>query len=63
LPVGFYVREGPAEVVEGRVRFTAIPPRAKWPIRVSVVAFQTGHDSSPSVREADAVERTFMIEP
>ncbi|HEX4351114.1 MAG TPA: hypothetical protein VH251_12035, partial [Verrucomicrobiae bacterium] len=40
--VYFYVREGPAEMVGDTLRFTKIPPRAKFPVKVAVVAWQLG---------------------
>lgn len=62
LPVYYYVREGPAEVDDnGQLTFTAIPPRAKYPIAVTVVAWQWGRSAEPRVMTADPVERTFMI--
>ena len=42
VPVYYYVREGPAEVAGGILKFTALPPRAKFPVRVTVVAWQYG---------------------
>ena len=63
LPVGYYVLEGPAEVEGGRLYFTAIPPRAKLPIRVTVVAWQSGRLAEPRVRAAARVERGFRLLP
>ncbi|MEY4487735.1 MAG: hypothetical protein RIQ79_243, partial [Verrucomicrobiota bacterium] len=34
LPVRYFVREGPAEVVGDTLRFTALPPRAKFPATI-----------------------------
>lgn len=63
LPVAYYVLEGPA-VVEGRtLRFTAIPPRAKLPLEVTVVAWQFGRSAEPRVNTAPRVERTFHLLP
>ena len=49
MPVYYYVREGPAEIEghgEGAVlKFTAIPVRAKFPLAVTVVAWQWGRGS------------------
>jgi hypothetical protein len=60
-PVLFYVREGPAEIEGNTLRFTAIPPRAKFPLRVAVVAWQLGRDAPPALSDAAPVERTFAI--
>lgn len=59
LPVSYFVREGPAEVVDGQLRLTPIPPRSRFPIRVSVVAWQYG--LCDSVQSAQPVERIFYI--
>ena len=71
-PVYFDVREGPVEVLpllvkgaEGRdgaiLRFTKIPPRAKFPIRVTIVAWQYGRTVEPRLKSAEPVTRTFFI--
>lgn len=59
LPVSYFVREGPAVVVDGQLQFTPIPPRSRFPIRVSVVAWQYG--LCDSVQSAEPVERIFYI--
>lgn len=61
LPVHFYVKEGPAEVENGRLVFSKIPPRAKFPVKVSVVAWQYGKMSEPKIQTATPVERSFLI--
>lgn len=62
VPVYYYVREGPAEVDdEGALTFTNIPPRAKFPIKVTVVAWQWGRSIEPKLKTAEPVERTFLI--
>ena len=62
LPVSYYVREGPAEIVGDTLKFTAIPPRAKFPLRVTIVAWQQGRSSVPKIQTAERMERTFLIE-
>jgi hypothetical protein len=61
VPVSYYVREGPADVANGTLRFTAVPPRAKFPVRVTVVAWQYGRASEPCLRTAEPVERAFSL--
>jgi hypothetical protein len=61
LPVEYYVLEGPAEVEGDTLRFTRVPPRAKLPLKVTVVAWQFGRFTEPRVRAAGRVERTFQI--
>ena len=60
--VRFFVREGPAEVDGTTLRFTAIPPRAKFPVKVTVVAWQLGRSRAPQLQAAPLVERTLQIQ-
>lgn len=59
LPVSYYVLEGPAEIDGDTLRFTAIPPRAKFPIKVTVVAWQWG--LSAKMKTAVPVERSLLL--
>jgi len=61
VPVYYYVREGPAEMEGDTLRFTAIPPRAKYPIKVTVVAWQYGRSVEPKLKSAEPVVQTFSI--
>jgi hypothetical protein len=78
LPVQYFVREGPAQVVYtsagAKLKFTQIPPGTKYPMKVTVVAWQWGRDAglaariaAPSplpgqtVSTATPVENTFYI--
>ncbi len=61
MKVRFYVREGPAEIIGDELRFTAIPRKARFPITVSVVAWQWGRDREPTVQSAEPVIQTFRI--
>jgi hypothetical protein len=62
VPVHYYVREGPAEIDDdGTLRFTPIPPRSRYPISVTVVAWQWGRSIEPLLQSAKPVERTFLI--
>ena len=61
LPVQFYVEYGPAIVRDGKVVFTAIPPRSQFPIEVKVVAWQWGRPSEPKVQTASLVKQTFRL--
>lgn len=61
--VYYFVREGPALVHNGELRFTPPPPRAKLPIRVTVVAWQYGRTVDPKLQSAEPVERSFFILP
>lgn len=61
LPVGVFVREGPAFVRDGVLHLTPLPPRAKFPVRVTLVAWQPGRSAEPRVRAAPPVERSFLL--
>ena len=61
LPVQFFVQAGPAIVRDGKLVFTAIPPRSAFPVEVTVVAWQWGRASEPKVKTADLVAQTFRI--
>jgi hypothetical protein len=61
LPVRYFVREGPAEIDGDTVRFSQLPPRAKFPITVTVVAWQFGRATDPKIQSAEPVEKTFVL--
>jgi hypothetical protein len=61
LPVGFFVREGPAEIDGDTLRFTKIPPHAKFPVKVTVVAWQFGRGVEPKFQSVEPVFREFFI--
>jgi hypothetical protein len=60
LPVYYYVREGAAEIIGRNVVLTKIPPRAKLPHKVTIVAWQYG--IAGKIQTAEAVEQSFEIE-
>lgn len=59
LPVSYYIKEGPAEIEGDQIVFTPIPPRSKFPVKVTVVAWQYG--IAGKVQTAEPVERNFYI--
>ena len=61
VPVYYFVREGPAEIDGDVLKFTPVPPRAKFPVKVTVVAWQYGHSSEPKLKNADPLERSFNL--
>ena len=67
LKVSYYVLDGPAEVDGDLLTFTPIPPRAKFPVRVTVVAWQHGSPGTSvtqapgKVKTAAPVTREFVI--
>ncbi len=62
-PVHYYIREGPAELDRDTLHLTAIPPRAKFPVKVTVIAWQWGRSLDPKLKTAEPVEQTFSIVP
>lgn len=63
LPVQFFVRAGPAVIHSDRLVLTAIPPRSKLPLAVTVAAWQWGRAYEPAVQTAEIVERRFQVGP
>jgi len=61
LPVRFYVESGPAVVEGDKLVFTRIPPRAAFPVQVTVAAWQWGRRSEPQVQTAKIVRQSFTI--
>jgi hypothetical protein len=59
--VYYTVREGPAEVAGDTLQITAVPPRAKFPVKITVVAWQYGRSNEPKLKSAEPVERTCFI--
>tara|TARA_R110002050_G_scaffold81133_1_gene173425 strand:+ start:33947 stop:35560 length:1614 start_codon:yes stop_codon:yes gene_type:complete len=62
LPVYFYIKEGPAEIENGRLVFHKIPPRTKFPVRVTVVAWQYGLSGENKIQSAKPVEQILFIQ-
>lgn len=59
--VRYYVREGPAQIEGDRLVFTLLPPRARLPVAVTVVAWQWGRGIEPKLQSAEPVSRTFYL--
>lgn len=61
LPVRYFVREGPADVEGDTLRLNPVPPRTKFPVAVTVVAWQYGRSAEPSVQTAEPIAATLLI--
>jgi hypothetical protein len=61
MPVYYYVLEGPAELNGNKLSFTKIPPKAKFPVKVTVVAWQYGLSGTTKLQSAEPVVRSFYI--
>lgn len=59
LQVCYYVKEGPAEIRGNELVFTKIPPRATFPLKVTVVGWQYGLKGK--VQSAAPLERSFFV--
>lgn len=63
LPVRYFVREGPAEVKgDDTVELLPLPPRARFPVKVTIGAYQWGRTAAPQVQSAVPEFREFLIE-
>jgi hypothetical protein len=61
MPVYYYVKEGPAEIKDNQLIITKIPPRSKYPVKVTVAAWQYGRSIEPKIKSATPVFMTFYI--
>jgi len=61
MPVSFFVKSGPVTIRNNHLSVNKIPPRTKFPILVTVVAYQWGRNKSPAIKTAKQVERSFQI--
>jgi hypothetical protein len=61
LPVYYYLLEGPAEVNGNNLYFKRLPPRSKYPVKVTVVAWQYGRSEEPKIKTAEPVMQIFFI--
>lgn len=61
MPVAFFVQSGPAEIRGNELIITKIPPRSKFPVKVTVVAYQWGRNRKPFIQSAKPIERDFYI--
>jgi len=61
LPVEYYIKTGPVELVGNKLIFTEIPPRSAFPVKVTVVAYQWGRSIAPHYKSATPREQSFYI--
>lgn len=61
MPVYYYVKEGPAYIDNNTLIVTGIPPKSKFPVKITVVAWQYGRSTEPKVKSAQPVEQSFYI--
>ena len=61
LPVSWFVVTGPAIVNGNQLILTKIPLRSKYPIAITVAAWQWGRNTEPKVKTAEIVKQTFWV--
>ncbi|MFA9193367.1 hypothetical protein AAGV33_03040 [Flavobacterium sp. FBOR7N2.3] len=59
VKVSYYVKEGPVYIKDNILHFTKIPPRTKFPIKATVVAWQYG--IAGILQSAQPIEQSFFI--
>jgi CubicO group peptidase (beta-lactamase class C family) len=61
LPVNYYVVAGPAIIDGDTLRLTEIPIRSRYPVKVTIVAYQWGRMTAPKIQSAIPVTRDFYL--
>ena len=61
LPIYYYIKEGPAIVKDNQLLLDGIPPRAKFPIKLTIVAWQYGRGIAPLIKTATPVEQVVYM--
>jgi len=61
LPVVYYISSGPAYVENGIIKFTPVPIKSKYPVKVNIVAYQWGRTTGTLYQSAVSVEQIFYI--
>jgi hypothetical protein len=62
LAAEYYVVAGPAVVDGQTLRIVEVPAKTRYPVKVTVVAYQWGRTIEPLHRSAEPIEQTFLIE-
>lgn len=63
LPVRYYVESGPAVIEGDMLKLAEMPKRAKWPLRIAVVAYQYGSAVEPLTKSAEPEKQVVLVEP
>ena len=61
LPVSYYVKDGPALIVGNKLKIASVPPSARFPVKITVVAWQYGSVKNPQIQSAESVEQSFFL--
>jgi hypothetical protein len=61
-PVSYFVKSGPAVIEGDTLKLAEVPARAKYPIAITVGAYQWGSAVEPFVQSAKPVLQTVLLE-
>ena len=61
MSVSYFIKQGPVLLQGNELVFTKIPPKAKFPVKVTVVAWQYGTSSGEKIQSAQPIDRSFYI--
>ncbi|MBS0030530.1 hypothetical protein ACTJJ0_26490 [Chitinophaga sp. 22321] len=62
LPVSYYIESGPAYIKGNSIIITPVPPAARYPVKITVVAWQYGRNGAQAVQTAAPVRQSFYLE-
>jgi hypothetical protein len=61
MKVRFFVVAGPAKMEGDALKLTPVPPRTRFPVEITVAAWQWGRSIEPRVQTAKPVTQTFRL--
>jgi hypothetical protein len=61
MKVRFFVVAGPAKMESDALKLTPVPPRTRFPVGITVAAWQWGRSIEPRVQTAKPVAQTFRL--
>jgi hypothetical protein len=61
LPVNYYIVAGPAIIEGDQLKFTPVPVKSRYPVKITVVAYQWGRMTAPLYQSAEPVIRSFYL--
>ncbi len=61
MKVSFFVVAGPAKAEGDVLKLTPVPPRTRFPVEITVTAWQWGRSVEPRVQTAKPVTQTFRL--
>lgn len=61
LSVEYYVVAGAAIIEGNSITFTKVPIKSKYPVKITVVAYQWGRTIEPLYQSAEPITQEFFI--